>query len=466
MQYLVLAVFVGVALAVGIAIINGASKIVVLATLALVALTLLIRSPPMLIAAVVLTQITRLSIISSINLTAFKVGLMGLLLFTIVHAAQKRRVFVSPKHFFVVMGAMFLMRAMSNLLAGAIGWAPNLLQMVSSFALVAIAAQFIHTVDDHRTMLKPYIAMVLLCGVWVFFETPPTMLSEGGNVRAIGPAGSPNSTGSISSFLFFLAFPIALDKQMNLKWRVAALAMIPALFYVQFATSSRGVMVATIIALLMFGNFFQTTTKQRMTAFATILVGALCFVAIAPKSFLFRMESTVKTSEVSDSIEFEDSSRLELAELAFEMIREKPLVGHGDNSFQQRSQFIFDGQAVVSHTAYLGVATAYGLPFALLWTLTMLGSLLAAMWLCHTSRGEVRPYYAGMVGSLSFKVIFSISAVETFDQISWLQIGLTYHYLQQELQRRRQKADRTRPHALLQPSASTSVETGARPATH
>lgn len=419
------------AIAVALAITEGYSAVVVLLALAPLGASVAFRQPVLLIGAVVASHGFNISLAGgALMLTPFKFAFLALCGVSAAHLLRRRSLTISPRIFYVAMLALLVMRALSDVLATSAGGINELPEMFASAALVFLAAQFLRTIDDHRQLTKLYLVVLIITGLWILRETPPGELMSSENVRALGPANQPNETGRNATMLFFLSVPMVLDKGLSLWWRVAAAVGVLAYAYVQFGTSSRGVLASATAALIVLAWFLQADTRRRIASIAAIAMLMGLFVLVAPKSFTHRIKDTVREADVGEGIEVNDSARVELASLAIEMIEESPLIGHGEYGFEERSARHFNGRGIAVHTAYLGVAVAFGVPFALLWTAVMVGAFFLAIRLASRATGPPRLYYAGLSAALAFKLIFSVSTVEFFDQISWLHIGLAYHYYQ------------------------------------
>ena len=440
-------------------IVQGQSKFVVAAVAAALLLAMVLRRIPMMIAAVVCLQTIHSPVISNdYYITPFKVFFVALVVAGALAILRRGRLYFGARAFFYAMLAMLFIRTISEIVASA-GHVGDMPQMLASGFMVFICVQFVGTIEDHRDLLRVYVVGLLISGLWVLVEVPPRLLMIGVNVRALGPGNQPNTTGSVCATLFLLTVPMILDKRLDKGWRIAAGMGILANAYVQFATASRGVLLATVAALMVLAWFLQRDANRRVAAIAAVVLSVAVFMAVAPAAFMYRVERTVQVADVGGGYEINDSARLVLATLAVEMIKESPLIGHGGRGFQQRAAMYFGGPsgAMAVHTAYLGVAVGHGLVCALIWTLVLFGAFFASAWLCMQSTGPPRLYYAGLTSMLGFKVVFALASVEGFDQLSWLHIGLAYHYLQQHLETPKNPVEQVPATQLLQPKSPARV---------
>lgn len=272
-----------------------------------------------------------------------------------------------------VLWALVLVLAASGL------WAPSPAlglargsQLLVTAGLVTLVARTADAMTWHRIGHAYVLLVTIGVGVGLVFRRPPDLQLTG---RFMWLYGHPVVSGSLllASSLFLLAWSI--DRRLPrlfppVLYPVGLVVHVLALF----ATQTRGSLVAFVIAAAMLVWFSSPRTRRLDLAIlgltgipATIGLGWPVIQAVA-----LRGESSRQLRELN--------SRAELWLRAYEVVRERPLLGRG--YFSSRQIFLETIGLGGAHNAYIEVAVSAGL----------VGMTLLAVLLVRTAR---RLHHAG-----------------------------------------------------------------------
>lgn len=180
-----------------------------------------------------------------------------------------------------------------------------------------------------------------------------------GDVRSIATLGNPAVTGAVIGVGIVVALAV-LCWRGPLELRRLAIVMLIVGFPALYATKTRGPIVATLVAALLIVLF---SARSRLVG-----VGAIALVALVLVVFWPRIQtSSVYQARVTQQQNIE--ARLVLQEVSIKLIKQKPLLGWGYDSFD-RVKYDVDvpspqlplSQALqsTSHDTYLTILVEYG----------------------------------------------------------------------------------------------------------
>ncbi len=436
--------------AAGFAVIKGAAALVLVGFIGMMLMAVVARDPVTLWAVTLVSNCVMNAIPGSpIPMTIFKPLFILSTLIFVALVLRRGRVTMAPRLWLAGMASLLLIRLVADVISPAVGNMWRIFTMIAPIMLVAYASQFITNMRHHRTIAFVLMCMAVISGLWAAVETPPWALGQG--VRALGPGGQPNTTAANAARLFLFALPLLWDRGAPALYRFMAFAGIPAFAYAQFSTASRGAVIAFVAGLVAFSITVPRSIGVKLLAPFLVGITVSVVALAAPESFNQRFEETVRVSDTGDVIEVEDSSRRVLAELALIMMRESPIIGHGEKGYNNRAEQVFNGIAYSVHTSYLGVAVAFGVPFMVLYVLLLWGALLMLWRMASAASGMRRYYYAGMLGAVAFEAVFAFSASEFFTPLGWTTIGLAHLYDERKPAAAEDENKPVRPRVIAQP---------------
>jgi O-antigen ligase len=228
-------------------------------------------------------------------------------------------------------------------------------------------------------------------GAWV-------ILSYVGNPRGRGelPALGFNAAGTSLLMASLLGLTLAVTPLAG-RWRkVGAAAQLPVIVGL-LATASRGAWLGWILGvsvLLVVVALWARGLAPRVLAAMTVLAAA-AGIALATQPALADRVASIASVE-------RNLSRVQTWTRAIEMIRDRPLLGHGFSAFgyafeTYRKPGDIDRHPPFAHNAFLNSAAETGLPATLLW----IAFLAAVFWLPLRRASRETPAAASLRGGLA-----------------------------------------------------------------
>jgi O-antigen ligase len=162
------------------------------------------------------------------------------------------------------------------------------------------------------------------------------------------------------------------------------------------ATHSRGGSVGLVAAVVV----FALMSRRKALATAAVIVAAAGVILLAPKTFWERNE-TIAGYQEDASVQ----GRVQAWQVAFRILRERPLLGVGEAAFieawSQYAAIDAGPNRYVAHNLFLEVLGEVGLAGLF----GMIGLLVASLWSAWRARnsevgGEARAVFAALIGYL------------------------------------------------------------------
>jgi O-antigen ligase len=246
--------------------------------------------------------------------------------------------------------------------------------------------------------------------------------ATGATYRAGGTLGSPNTAGSVLALLLPSALVFATLPVGRYRRALAFAALVvgvPALML----TGSRGAWIAFLVGGLLVGAW--AVRVNAVAPRAALAAGAVVVLVALPVGGMV-------TQRLTSDDRGSSASRISMARLAIEIIRDRPILGVGVNNVgvnipryagpEFTRQFIF-----TIHNKYLLVASEAGIP-ALLAFLWFLGATVARGSRCLAARdllvsGVAAGLLAGLVGHI-LNMTVDIFASRAQVQALWFVAGL------------------------------------------
>lgn len=359
------------------------------------------------------------------SITTFKLIFLVMVLSTALHVWRRGHLRPVPRVLVGVLVTLLVWRVLRNIVSPMPGISLSLFGHVLSIGLILFTSQVVTCYDDLVVLCRALALGALATGLAFLAEWLEARDSWSIYSRLSGPSGNANSSAANAARLLLMTLPLALVDR-RLLWRGIGAAGVVACVYGIYMTASRGVSLPLPVALLLFAALAAARVVTRVYAVTIVAILSVALIAAAPESFTRRISSTVETSSTGQVTSLNTSSRVELAQLALEMIAERPLAGHGEGAFQARNAMVTGGHGIVPHNVYLNVAVSFGLPFALVFTLLVIGSGALAAWLALTIRGPPRVFLAALVAVVVLDMITSTSAAGMFHGAPWAIIGIVH----------------------------------------
>jgi len=257
-----------------------------------------------------------------------------------------------------------------------------------------------------RTWFLMSLGVSVIVSGYALLQLGGSLAIHQGSTRIDATLG--NSAYLAIYFLFsvFVALWLALtERRAWLKWSLIALAMLEGILI--FYTETRGTIIGLVLglALAAFLTAFTASKHARRAA-----AGAFVFILILVGSFyLARNSSFVQGNHVLQrvaSISLNDGrTRFTIWHMAFQGVRERPIVGWGQEGFNYIFNKYYDPSLYKqepwfdrAHNAFIDWLTAGGVPAFLLY-LALFGSAIVLLWRSsELSRPERIALTAALVG--------------------------------------------------------------------
>ncbi len=204
----------------------------------------------------------------------------------------------------------------------------------------------------------------------------PRTLDDGQIPRPSGTAIHPVFLGALMGPIGLLALSLAIGLRSRLSIRLAWLAIVPVAFVPLLLAQARSALIGVACG----GLVLVVVSLQRKRLPVGAVCAAVVLGAAATLAFWGPISQKVTDNLATDQFKLEVESRLQLNQLAFDIIRDRPILGVGLNNYQPAMDaydtygMIYPGFPV--HNLYLLVTAETGV-IGLVGQLATFGVLLA-----------------------------------------------------------------------------------------
>jgi O-Antigen ligase len=294
------------------------------------------------------------------------------------------------------------------------------------FLLVFIVYSALRQVRDVRLLLGAYVLGALLAVV--------VGLATGGtdSGRLAGGVGNPNQLAAVLvPAVMICSFALLAERRPLMRWAIAVTGLV--LLLGLLLTGSRGGLIGMAIALT---AAIMLAGPGRVAIIAATLVmlgaGVAYYAAVASPGQVQRTLSARAEG---------GTGREDIWAVAWEAVRDRPLVGSGAGNFTlvapsyavgdlniSRVDLVVDKPKVV-HNTYLEVLTELGIVGAALFVFLLLGAVAATFSAVRRARAQpwavqllVRGFTVGLIGIL---IVYFFGSREYEKQL-WLLLGIAF----------------------------------------
>ncbi len=311
----------------------------------------------------------------------------------------------------------------------------EILRMGKLYLLARIIAGLIRTRSDIHYLLIALLAGLVVQGVIGLFQyTTGTdfglELYTVGNLRRVsGTVGWPNTYGTYAAAILSLGFSLwvfGADSRLRLPAIVASILGVSALV-ISFSRGAWISLVASMLVILLLA--WRTGRLSKKALFR--IAGSL--VVVATIAMLFSGSISSRISEVRSDL-YVLSDRMKLNQVAMNMIRSRPILGVGINTFVNEMGG-FDTTGISAyfpqpvHNVYLLVAAETGLIGLLLFICLLVVVLQDCLKLIRGADHFLAVCGIGVLSSLVVLMVSNLAddhlRTEVLYGLFWVLIGLT-----------------------------------------
>jgi O-antigen ligase len=339
------------------------------------------------------------------------------------HAVRKReKPVVTWSHLFAVLFLIWISISHPKIafLATSRSWFMTFFQLVAFSLLVT---QLIRTDRERTTLLSAFTATATVSAL---FAIPQVQygLDSATSLRAIGLAGSPNSSGAYYTIGIIYLFYTSLTAR-RASVRLASIAGAVVLYVGLASTLSRTAFIALVLGVIVLSLTSPQDARGRKLQFiATLVFASMVSVPVA----FWQIASGIFTSIFTgtDSIGF----RYMQWESALQMWRDHLFAGVGIGQFKYNVFFYgvefipFYGTGYVAHNLMLALLAETGIIGTLLFTLMVFSAFLS---LSQTLKenNPAQKHFRAMWLTVSLIALFrGITSDTHFEKLLWLVVGL------------------------------------------
>lgn len=253
----------------------------------------------------------------------------------------------------------------------------------------------------------------LLQGAAVITE----VLTRGGAARALGLAGQEALLAESIARIFPWALAVLLTTRSK---AYRALVLVGALggVYAVMGSGSRGGALGLLVGSLMMLVLTAENSGKVFQRLAILAGIVLVLLPLAPEVFVDRvlgsLDPTYRTTEVTDVT----SGRVSQYAFVLEMVQSEPLVGWGASGYYDEWRYHNLGRATAVHSAPLEVATQFGIPAAMLWSLVMLSGVGAGLRVARI-QPALRVFGIAAAASCLANLLMMMTAPGAFMSMVW-----------------------------------------------
>lgn len=292
----------------------------------------------------------------------------------------------------------------------------------SSLLMLAIMAQLVRGPSALKSLLQLVNVATFLQLAAVIFE----LVQHGNEKRCLGLSGQPNLLGISLGSMLPISLGAALSSTSKAMRIQSGLAVAGGLYAIM-ASGSRGGMVAALAGAV---SILVLASRSLGQIFVRIAVGVFLMFAvtpIAPKMYEERILSTVADS--TSAAEDRTSGRAGQIDEIVTLIQKQSVFGEGMGSYLDYAAKVRLGRRTLPHSSFMGIAVAWGILTALMWTLVQLSSIRASL-LLRGRLGQDAWYANGLIGALLSSFFSSLSSPAYFSASLWALVFLSHVLLQ------------------------------------
>ncbi|MBI2055012.1 MAG: O-antigen ligase family protein [Candidatus Sungbacteria bacterium] len=226
----------------------------------------------------------------------------------------------------------------------------GLLGLIHMVLFFLIAASMFRKVSDWRLYLYGSSIVSVFVALTALFQNLGLARSYQGGVRVDGTIGNPAYLASYLMFhVFFLLFLAYRERRSWLRWAAISAAVFELVII--YLTATRGVILAMggVAALVAIFFAFKRPAEPRGRVVRDISMGILAVgIAVAAGFFLLRSTAFVKENPVLarfaslSSSERTVQSRIMIWKIAWQGVKERPILGWGQENFYAAFNKYFD----------------------------------------------------------------------------------------------------------------------------
>ncbi|KKW45370.1 MAG: putative bicarbonate transporter, ICT family protein [Parcubacteria group bacterium GW2011_GWB1_57_6] len=238
-----------------------------------------------------------------------------------------------------------------------------------------------------RAWFLTSLGVSLLISVYALLQLAGVLAIHQGSTRIDASLGNSAYLAIYFLFSIFVALWLALTEQRAwLKWSLIALAVLEGVLI--FFTETRGTIIGLVLALALAALLTAVTASRHIRSYA---IGALALILVLTGGFyLARHSSFVQNNHVLQrvaSISLSDGqTRFTLWRMAFEGVKERPLLGWGQEGFNHVFNKYYDPSLYQqeqwfdrAHNTFIDWLSAGGVPAFLLY-LSLFGTAVLLLW--------------------------------------------------------------------------------------
>lgn len=259
----------------------------------------------------------------------------------------------------------------------------------SSMVMLWLIAQLVRG----PSALKRMLGLVNISTLLQFTAVAYELYQHGNAKRCLGLSGQPNLLGISVGMMLPISLGAALSCPERQVRVVSALAVCGGLYAIM-ASGSRGGMVAALVGALSIVFLASRSLRQILVRAAVGIAVMIAVIPIAPKMYGERILKTVE--QTSDKVEERTSGRLEQIDEILVLIQGQSLFGVGMGGYLDYAAKARLGRRTLPHSSVMGIAVAWGVLTALMWTIVQLSSVRASL-LVRSRLGQ-DAWYAHEIG--------------------------------------------------------------------
>jgi hypothetical protein len=396
--------------------------------------------------------------------TVFKVGLIAQVGLIAVTATLGDRKLRADRVLIMLTVALASWMVLTETVATnpTLSWGP---QLVGFALILLVPQQFVHGERDLQRFATTASLAAVPLALWVLDELNwnPTGF---GYARIAGPTHQPNRMGHIAAWYALWSAALLLSRRPR-HLLIGAFGL-STMIYVTLASASRGALAMLVTGGAVFWLLAPISWTRRLAFAGGIVVTVVALMPFLPPVFSGRVVTTLEAAADPTSVGKRELAQLSAGrdvsyELGFEMLKESPILGHGDAEFQRRNhRRTFGLDAFEAHSGVVALAAAHGLPALLIVVLLFAYTWRAAWIVCRRGQTRaMRTYGAVLSGVVAMEVVNLLNTTAPLDANVWLCPALAVASAR-IVRRQERAARRGAQHQTAAPGARRSTTAGAR----
>jgi len=291
---------------------------------------------------------------------------------------------------------------------------------ISVVILMVVMGQLVRSANVFAWLGFVAALSCALQGVTVVAE----IARRGSATRAVGLAGHEALLAESIARMFPWVLAILLSAPSKL-YRLLAATCLAGGAYAVMGSGSRGGAIGLLGGAMFMLVMTAGSGRKLFQRLALVGIAALVLMQFAPEVFLERVLGSVITSYRTTEVADVTSGRAAQYAILFDMILQEPLVGWGASGYYDAWRYRDLGLAAAAHSAPLEVATQFGIPAALLWTVGMLSGVGAGLRLASV-QPTLRFYGVAAAASCLGNFLMMTTAPGAFMSMVWSPIWLAH----------------------------------------